>query len=156
MCWLCWQVGIATASCFVGGLILLGMGLLRLGFITNFLSKSFIGGFTFAAAVHIATSQVMRMTVVAMVVVVMRMMVAVVMRMMLAVVMRMMVVVVMRMMLVMMVVVVHDEDDGGGSDEDDGGDDGGGSDEDLVTMVVVVMMMTVKIIVDSFWIPVGA
>ena len=58
-------MGTATASCFVGGLILLGMGLLRLGFITNFLAKSFIGGFTFAAAVHIASSQVtmaMRMT----------------------------------------------------------------------------------------------
>ena len=51
-------MGVATAACFVGGLILLAMGLLRVGFITNFLAKSFIAGFTFAAAVHIASSQV--------------------------------------------------------------------------------------------------
>ncbi|XP_070200357.1 prestin-like [Littorina saxatilis] len=56
-----YKVGIAAASCFVGGLILLGMGILRLGFITNFLAKSFIGGFTFAAAVHISTSQIVKM-----------------------------------------------------------------------------------------------
>ncbi|XP_076450508.1 prestin-like [Babylonia areolata] len=48
-----YKVGIAAASCFLGGVILLAMGLLRLGFITNFLSKSFIGGFTFSAAFHL-------------------------------------------------------------------------------------------------------
>ncbi|KAL8577749.1 hypothetical protein ACOMHN_065566 [Nucella lapillus] len=55
------KVGISAASCFVGGVILLAMGLLRLGFITNFLSKSFVGGFTFSAAVHIFTSQFVKM-----------------------------------------------------------------------------------------------
>ncbi|KAL8577748.1 hypothetical protein ACOMHN_065565 [Nucella lapillus] len=53
-----YKVGISAASCFVGGVILLAMGLLRLGFITNFLSKSFVGGFTFSAAVHVSTRMV--------------------------------------------------------------------------------------------------
>ncbi|XP_076450509.1 prestin-like [Babylonia areolata] len=56
-----YKVGIAAASCFLGGVILLAMGLLRLGFITNFLSKSFIGGFTFSVAIHITTSQIVKM-----------------------------------------------------------------------------------------------
>lgn len=51
---------ISIAICFIGGLILLGMGVLKLGFITNYLSKSFISGFNFAAAVHIATSQIVK------------------------------------------------------------------------------------------------
>ncbi|KAK7500434.1 hypothetical protein BaRGS_00008341, partial [Batillaria attramentaria] len=55
------KVGVSAAMCFIGGVVLLAMGLLRLGFITNFLSRSFIGGFTFAAAVHIVTSQVVKM-----------------------------------------------------------------------------------------------
>ncbi|XP_025087547.1 sulfate transporter-like isoform X2 [Pomacea canaliculata] len=56
-----YKVSIASVSAFVAGVILLGMGILRLGFITNYLAKSFIGGFTFAAAVHITTSQIVKM-----------------------------------------------------------------------------------------------
>ncbi|XP_041365139.1 sulfate transporter-like [Gigantopelta aegis] len=53
-----YKVGIAMAAAFMTGLILLVMGLLRLGFITSYLSVSFVGGFTTGAAFHIATSQV--------------------------------------------------------------------------------------------------
>jgi sulfate anion transporter 2 len=48
----------AAASCLVAGLILGFMGVFRMGFLTAFMSKSFIGGFTFSAACHIFTSQV--------------------------------------------------------------------------------------------------
>nr|KAG5709111.1 hypothetical protein BaRGS_028567 [Batillaria attramentaria] len=58
---LAYKIGISMAACFVGGLILMGMGIFRLGFLTNFLAKSFIGGFTFSAAVHITTSQIVKM-----------------------------------------------------------------------------------------------
>ncbi|XP_041367367.1 solute carrier family 26 member 6-like [Gigantopelta aegis] len=53
-----YKVGVAMAAAFMSGLILLVMGLLRFGFITSYLSVSFVGGFTTAAAFHIATSQV--------------------------------------------------------------------------------------------------
>lgn len=55
------KVGTAAASGFVAGLILMGMGICRFGFITSYFSVSFIGGFTTAAAIHIATSQVDKM-----------------------------------------------------------------------------------------------
>ena len=53
-----YKVGVAMATCFMAGLILLVMGLLRFGFITSYLAVSFVGGFTTAASFHIATSQV--------------------------------------------------------------------------------------------------
>ncbi|KAK7099201.1 prestin-like [Littorina saxatilis] len=55
------KVGVAGASCFIGGLLLIAMGLLRMGFLTNFMAKSFIGGFSFAAAVHITMSQLVKL-----------------------------------------------------------------------------------------------
>ncbi|XP_067654900.1 prestin-like isoform X2 [Haliotis asinina] len=56
-----YKVGVAMAATFFSGLILLVMGTLRLGFLTMYLSVSFVGGFTTASAVHIATSQVGKM-----------------------------------------------------------------------------------------------
>lgn len=56
-----YRVGITAATAFLAGVILLGMGILRLGFITLYLSDSFISGFTTGAAVHITTSQVPKM-----------------------------------------------------------------------------------------------
>ncbi|XP_041365825.1 sulfate transporter-like isoform X2 [Gigantopelta aegis] len=56
-----YKVGIAMAAAFMAGIILLVMGLLRLGFITSYLAVSFVGGFTTAAAFHIATSQVSKL-----------------------------------------------------------------------------------------------
>ncbi|XP_012937879.1 sulfate transporter [Aplysia californica] len=53
-----YKVGVATSLSFIAGIILLAMGLLRFGFITSFLSTSFLGGFTTAAAVHIFSSQI--------------------------------------------------------------------------------------------------
>lgn len=47
----------AGASFFVG-VILLAMGFLRLGFITSYISSSFVSAFTTASAVHIISSQV--------------------------------------------------------------------------------------------------
>ena len=49
---------VAINIALFGGLILLFMGFLRLGFITAYLSESFFAAFTSGAAVHIATSQV--------------------------------------------------------------------------------------------------
>jgi len=49
---------LAIQCSFLVGLINLGMGLLRLGFITQFLSRALISGFCSGAAVIIATSQV--------------------------------------------------------------------------------------------------
>ncbi|KAK6190522.1 hypothetical protein SNE40_002373 [Patella caerulea] len=56
-----YKVGVAMAVTFLAGIILLAMGLMRLGFLTSYLSVSFIGGFTTASAIHIATSQVSKM-----------------------------------------------------------------------------------------------
>lgn len=50
-----WQAAITLA--FISGLMLLGMGLLRLGFLANFLSHSVISGFISASALIIAASQ---------------------------------------------------------------------------------------------------
>ncbi|XP_076450392.1 sulfate transporter-like [Babylonia areolata] len=52
------KVCTATAAALLEGIILIGMGLLRMGFLTTYMSNSFIGGFSFAAAVHISVSQV--------------------------------------------------------------------------------------------------
>ena len=43
---------------FLVGIILLALGLLRLGFVTSYLSSSFVSAFTTTAAIHIITSQV--------------------------------------------------------------------------------------------------
>jgi len=50
-------VELAILLAFVEGLILILFGFLRLGFLVNFLSKPVIGGFTAAAAIIIAVSQ---------------------------------------------------------------------------------------------------
>lgn len=55
------KAAIATAASLTVGLILMLMSFLRLGFITLYLSDSFISGFTTGAAVHIATSQIPKM-----------------------------------------------------------------------------------------------
>ncbi|XP_076471016.1 prestin-like [Babylonia areolata] len=49
---------IAMGVAFVSGLMMIVLGLLKLGFITFYLSESFFTAFTSAAAVHIGTSQV--------------------------------------------------------------------------------------------------
>ncbi|GFO49369.1 sulfate transporter, partial [Plakobranchus ocellatus] len=51
------KLGLAMTSTFLCGLILLSMGFLRMGFLTNYMSTSFVNGFTSAAALHIAISQ---------------------------------------------------------------------------------------------------
>jgi high affinity sulfate transporter 1 len=48
---------LAIQCSFLAGIINLGMGLLRLGFVTQFLSRAIISGFTSGAAIIIATSQ---------------------------------------------------------------------------------------------------
>ena len=58
---LSFKVGASMICCFWTGVFLSAMGLFRLGFLTSYLSVSFVGGFTTAAAVHIATSQVPKM-----------------------------------------------------------------------------------------------
>lgn len=55
------KIGASMACCVLVGIILVGMGLLKLGIITTYLSVSFVGGFTTAAAFHIASSQVPKM-----------------------------------------------------------------------------------------------
>ena len=52
------KIGAAMTATLLTGLILFGLGFLRLGFLTRFMSISFIGGFTTAAAIHIASSQI--------------------------------------------------------------------------------------------------
>ena len=49
---------IAMGVAFLSGIIMIILGLFKLGFITFYLSESFFTGFTSAAAVHIGTSQV--------------------------------------------------------------------------------------------------
>jgi hypothetical protein len=49
---------LAIQSSFLAGLILLAMGIFRMGFVTQFLSRSLISGFTSGAAVIIAVSQI--------------------------------------------------------------------------------------------------
>lgn len=53
-----YKVSVAAGSACIVGILLLVMGLCRLGFITSYLSSSFITGFTTAAATHILTSQI--------------------------------------------------------------------------------------------------
>lgn len=55
------KVGVAMTASLLTGLILAGLGICRLGFLTRYMSVSFIGGFTTAAAIHIASSQVPKM-----------------------------------------------------------------------------------------------
>lgn len=55
------KIGASMACCVLVGIFLVGMGLLKLGIITTYLSVSFVGGFTTAAAFHIASSQVPKM-----------------------------------------------------------------------------------------------
>ena len=50
--------GAAIALAFLSGLMLLGMGLLRLGFIANFLSHPVISGFVTASGLIIAAGQI--------------------------------------------------------------------------------------------------
>ncbi|XP_053382389.1 sulfate transporter-like [Mercenaria mercenaria] len=52
------KIDVSMACCVLVGIFLMGMGLLKLGIITTYLSVSFVGGFTTAAAFHIASSQV--------------------------------------------------------------------------------------------------
>ncbi|XP_060596886.1 sulfate transporter-like isoform X2 [Ruditapes philippinarum] len=52
------KIGASMACCALVGIILMAMGLLKLGIVTTYLSVSFVGGFTTAAAFHIASSQV--------------------------------------------------------------------------------------------------
>ncbi|ESO90801.1 hypothetical protein LOTGIDRAFT_122677, partial [Lottia gigantea] len=52
-----YKVSVSVVLCLLVGIILTAVGLLRLGFISTYLSESFIGGFTFACAIYIATSQ---------------------------------------------------------------------------------------------------
>ncbi|CAC5369612.1 unnamed protein product [Mytilus coruscus] len=55
------KVGAAMTASLLTGLILAGLGICRLGLLTRYMSVSFIGGFTTAAAIHIASSQVPKM-----------------------------------------------------------------------------------------------
>ncbi|XP_013393367.1 sulfate transporter [Lingula anatina] len=55
------KVGIAMALTLLCGIIQVGMGIFRLGFVTTYLSDAFVGGFTTGAAFHITTSQVKTM-----------------------------------------------------------------------------------------------
>lgn len=49
---------LAIQCSFLAGLIFLGMGIFRLGFVTQFLSRAVISGFTSGAAIVIAMSQI--------------------------------------------------------------------------------------------------
>ncbi|XP_072024971.1 prestin-like, partial [Amphiura filiformis] len=51
------RVEVAMALCFLVGIIQLLMGILRLGFVTIYLSEPLVRGFTTGAAVHVFTSQ---------------------------------------------------------------------------------------------------
>ena len=52
------KASVASGASLLVGVILLILGLLRLGFLTSYLSSSFVSAFTTTAAVHIITSQV--------------------------------------------------------------------------------------------------
>ncbi|KAL4223156.1 hypothetical protein ACF0H5_016628 [Mactra antiquata] len=52
------KIGASMGCCFLVGVILMAMGFLKMGILTTYLSTSFVGGFTTAAAIHIASSQV--------------------------------------------------------------------------------------------------
>lgn len=55
------KIRASMMCCFWTGVFLVAFGLFRLGFLTSYLSVSFVGGFTTAAAVHIGTSQIPKM-----------------------------------------------------------------------------------------------
>uniref|UniRef100_A0A1I8FDK8 STAS domain-containing protein n=1 Tax=Macrostomum lignano TaxID=282301 RepID=A0A1I8FDK8_9PLAT len=52
------RVSLACATCLCVGLIQLLMGILRLGFLTRYLSDPLISGFTMGVAVHVFSSQI--------------------------------------------------------------------------------------------------
>ncbi|XP_052282079.1 sulfate anion transporter 1-like isoform X2 [Dreissena polymorpha] len=52
------KINIAASICLLVGLAQMVMGLLKMGFITTYMSDPLIGGFTTGAAVHVGTSQV--------------------------------------------------------------------------------------------------
>lgn len=52
------KMALAAAMCLAVGLVQLMMGVLRLGFLTRYLSDPMISGFTTGASVHVFTSQV--------------------------------------------------------------------------------------------------
>ena len=54
-------IGLALILSMLSGLVLVGAGLLRLGFLTNFIGHPVIAGFTTAAAIIIAFSQLKHM-----------------------------------------------------------------------------------------------
>lgn len=52
-----YKESISMGVAFITGLMMIGLGIFKLGFITYYLSDSFFAAFTSAAAVHIGTSQ---------------------------------------------------------------------------------------------------
>ncbi|KAL3878617.1 hypothetical protein ACJMK2_030951 [Sinanodonta woodiana] len=52
------KIGIAMSLAFLVGCIQLALGLLRLGFVTTYISDALVGGFTTGTAIYVATSQV--------------------------------------------------------------------------------------------------
>ena len=52
------KVALAAGSSLIVGVLLLILGLLRLGFISSYMSSPFVGSFTTTAAIHIITSQI--------------------------------------------------------------------------------------------------
>ena len=52
-----YKASVASAVSLVSGIIMFGMGILRLGILTTVMPTSFVGGFTTGAAIHITMSQ---------------------------------------------------------------------------------------------------
>lgn len=52
------KAALAAGSSFIVGVLLLVLGLLRLGFISSYMSTPFVSSFTTTAAIHIITSQI--------------------------------------------------------------------------------------------------
>lgn len=52
------KAAVAAGSSLIVGILLLSLGLLRLGFIATYMSTPFVGSFTTTAAIHIMSSQV--------------------------------------------------------------------------------------------------
>ncbi|KAK3606363.1 hypothetical protein CHS0354_042000 [Potamilus streckersoni] len=52
------KIGIAMSLSFLVGFTQIALGLLRLGFVTTYISDALVGGFTTGTAVHVGTSQV--------------------------------------------------------------------------------------------------
>ena len=53
-----YKISVAAGSSFIVGITLIFMGFFRLGFITSYLSSSFISGFTTAGGIHIIAVQI--------------------------------------------------------------------------------------------------